>query len=115
MSDLKIRKTFIQNIVVLTVQSPVMDVTNCRDHLLKTVEAEINAGHRKIVIDLDAVVLIDSTGLSQVMASFKYAKQHDGKVKYAAVKNQVWGLFKLLRFNTVLETFESVQLAINSF
>lgn len=71
----------------------------------------INAGNKRIVLDLSNVDFIDSSGLGSIVSSLKTIG-NDGDLVICGIKETVMGLFRLTRMNRVFQIFTSQQEAI---
>ncbi len=73
----------------------------------------INAGNRRIVLDLSYVDFIDSSGLGAIVSSLKTIGT-DGDLVICGIKETVMGLFRLTRMNRVFQIFPSQPEAIKA-
>ena len=79
-----------------------IDVQNAeefRKHLLQLIES----GTKDVVIDLDNVRFIDSSGLGALVYALREAKLAGGDLKIANVRNQVYAMFKVTRLNKIFD------------
>jgi anti-sigma B factor antagonist len=89
-----------------------LDASNAprtRDEL----KSRITAGRSFVVIDLEHVTFVDSTGLSVLVSAFKVARERDGEVVLAALQAPVRTLVELTRLHHVFRIYGSVQDAIS--
>ena len=63
----------------------------------------VAAGNHTLVIDLQHVTFIDSSGLGALVYSLREAKINGGDVKIAHLKSQVQSIFKVTRLNKIFE------------
>jgi anti-sigma B factor antagonist len=77
----------------------------------------IEQGHRHLVVDLDAVTFIDSSGLGALVSALKTIKRSNGSgdVKLARVQPPVVSLLEIIRLNRVFTTYADVGGAVESF
>lgn len=73
----------------------------------------INAGSRRIILDLSNVDFIDSSGLGAIVSSLKTIG-NDGDLVICGIKETVMGLFRLTRMNRVFQIFPSQPEAIQA-
>jgi anti-sigma B factor antagonist len=76
------------------------------------VVAVADAGHRKVVVDLAALTLIDSTGVGVLISLFKRVRAQNGNVYFAGLGGQPKEVFRLLRLDRSLDLFPSVGEAV---
>jgi len=73
----------------------------------------IDAGNRKIVLNLAEVDFIDSSGLGAIVSSLKKIGG-DGDLVICAVRETVMSLFRLTRMNRVFDILPSEDEAVRS-
>ncbi len=56
---------------------------------------ELDKGNYSIVVDLSQVEYMDSTGLGVLVAAFKRARQHDGKIALFGLNRQLTKIFDM--------------------
>jgi anti-anti-sigma factor len=76
---------------------------------------DIEAGWRKIIIDLSECEFIDSTFLGTMVISLKRIAELGGKLRLVGVQPKVESMFKLTKMNRVFEIFETREDALDSF
>jgi len=86
------------------------------DELLRDVMNEIVAeGWTKIVLNLRQVTIMDSSGIGEVVSSWKLAQRFGGGVKLLRPAPSVKRTLKLTQILPLLEVFEDEDEAIASF
>lgn len=86
------------------------------DELLRDVMNEIVAeGWTKIVLNLRQVTIMDSSGIGEVVSSWKLAQRFGGGVKLLRPAPSVKRTLKLTQILPLLEVFEEEDDAIASF
>jgi anti-sigma B factor antagonist len=79
------------------------------------IAALIAAGTRNIVLNMERVDYIDSTGLGAVVMSATSARRQGGTVKLVNLTRRNIELLVMTKLATVFEIFTDVQDAVNSF
>ncbi len=102
------------NVVIITLQEERLDAHNSGE-LKSQLLSLFEDGKVNIIVDLGAVRFIDSSGLGALVSGFKNASAQEGKLKLAALQNQVKSMFELTRLHRVFEIFPSNEDALNSF
>jgi len=69
----------------------------------------------KIIIDLNGVEYIDSSGFSCFLSIMRSVRNNYGIIKFANPDPGVLELFKLLHLNTVFQIFDDIDSCIRSF
>lgn len=72
----------------------------------------VDRGRARLVLDLAAVMYIDSSGLGALVAAMKHARAAGGDIKVCALENDVRSLFEMTRLNKVLAVHATRQEAI---
>jgi anti-sigma B factor antagonist len=83
--------------------------------LRPTIDELIGHGKTRIVFDLGALTLIDSSGVGAIVSLFKRVRMLGGDLKIACLANQPKEIFRLLRLDRAFDLFETVQEATDRF
>jgi anti-sigma B factor antagonist len=73
----------------------------------------IDAGNRRIVLNLSEVDFIDSSGLGAIISGLKKLGD-DGNLVICVIKETVMSLFRLTRMDRVFDLFESEEDAVKA-
>ena len=87
------------------------DATLLHDKLHEIIEA----GKKKVVIDLSKVDWMNSTGLGILISSYSTLRKSDGELKLANVTEKIQSLLTITKLVTVFDAHDSVEEAISSF
>jgi anti-sigma B factor antagonist len=68
-----------------------------------------DSGAKKVLVDLDGLALIDSSGVGVLISLFKRVRGHGGQVCFAGVKAQPKEVFRLLRLDRSLDICATVE------
>ncbi len=68
-----------------------------------------------LILSLDGIKFIDSSGFGVFLSVMKTAASNDGKIKLCNVSKEVMELFKLLQLHNVFEIHGTVEECIASF
>ena len=75
----------------------------------------LSMGIQKLLIDMDSVPYIDSTGVGFLVSSHTSITQEGGSLKLLKVKPKILEVFKLMNLLRIFEIFEDEDIAIKSF
>jgi anti-sigma B factor antagonist len=75
----------------------------------------IDAGHRRLILDLGEVTYIDSVGLSTLIAGWTSMRKQGGDLKLVRLPQGVHQLLQITRLATVFEIHNSVESALQAF
>ena len=86
------------------------------DEILRDVVNELLAEDwKKIVLNLRKVTIMDSSGIGEVVASWKLAKRFGASIKLLRPAPQIQRTLRLTQLLPLLEVFESEEEALASF
>ena len=81
----------------------------------KHVTAAIDAGARKLIVNLARVKYMDSSGLGELISCYTALQRVSGRVKLLHLSNRLQHLLVITKLTTVFETFDSEPAAVSSF
>lgn len=96
-----------KHMVVIAVMEERLDAHNANE-LKEELLALFEQGKKHILIDLQEVRFIDSSGLGALVSGFKNAITHQGSLKLASLQTQVKSMFELTRLHRVFDIFPSL-------
>ena len=76
--------------------------------LKNQLEELVSAGRTRIVVDLERVTFIDSSGLGALISGLKATRQAGGDLRIAEVPDQVLTVLRLTNLDRVLRAHPSV-------
>jgi anti-sigma B factor antagonist len=76
---------------------------------------ETNQGVRRVILNLEGVEYIDSTGLGSMVICFTSQQKAGGALKLMKLNRRNVELLVLTKLSTVFEVFQEEQDAVNSF
>jgi anti-sigma B factor antagonist len=102
-----------EGVIILALKGRITvgEVTPVRDKITELVAA----GHNQVVLDLQHVDYIDSTGLGNLVISYTQVKNAGGALKLLRLNKRNVELLALTRLHTVFEVFAEETDAVNSF
>jgi anti-sigma B factor antagonist len=91
-----------------------LDTTTARD-LETALDSLLDKGSYKIVLDLSGVTYISSAGWGIFIGEIKEIRNHGGDLKLAEMVGDVFEVFQLLEFQSILEAYPTIQEAKEAF
>jgi len=85
--------------------------TDFEEELTKLVEG----GHYNLLLDLEKLTYINSTGLGLLMATFRQVRQYQGDLVIAKMSDKITNIFNLLGFSRLIHTYPTEQEALAQF
>jgi len=77
--------------------------------------APLLAAHRQIVLDMDAVTFVDSSGLGGILSCLRELSATGGDLKLCRVQKRVRVMFELVRMHRILNIFPTCEEAVAAF
>ncbi len=97
---------------VLTIQDERIDAHNSGE-LKAYLSRMIEKGEIRIIIQLEQVRFIDSSGLGALLSGHKQCVAKSGKLALANIQRQVLSMFELTRLNRVFEIYADLNEAFS--
>lgn len=114
MSNLSIGERQVRDIVVVDLDGKVtIGETNRQLH--ETLRKLVAEGKKKIILNLQKVAFIDSSGLGEIVAGYSTLRTHGGSLKLINISDRVTDLMTITKLYTVFDIYESEADGINSF
>jgi anti-anti-sigma factor len=89
-------------------------VVGNRQALKTAVVGELENGRRAVVIDLGETDLIDSGGLGVLVTLYRHAEELGGKLVLANLSDELSGLLRLTKLDTIFTVADSVEQALQT-
>lgn len=81
----------------------------------RQIQAHLDAGHTKIIIDCRNIGYISSLGIGSLITLQTRLRRHGGEVKLAAVHGAVMEILRLMRIDKILNIYGDLEFARKSF
>lgn len=114
MSKLQIEERHVDDVTVLVLTGEMM-LDDGDLVFRRQIDALVNSGRLKILVDLDGVTLIDSSGVGMMVAQLKMVQRRGGDIRLLRLNSRSQRLLRLLKLRTTFETFDDEALAVRSF
>jgi len=83
--------------------------------LKERVKACARNGQLRLVIDMNDIDFVDSSGLGSLVVCLRSLKKVAGDMRIAALQDRVRAVFELIRLHHIFEIFDSAGTAVNSY
>lgn len=107
---MNLQEKSIGNVLVVTPQENRIDALVATDFKGRLVDL-INQGHGKIVLNMNHVDFMDSSGLTAIISTFKTVSSTGGELVVCSLGSGLVSLFKLTKLDKVFQVFPSEDLA----
>ncbi len=102
-------------VVVFDVEGEIRRSDVPQQTLHSLVEAQLDRGRRKVLINLKDVSFIDSFGVGQILASYTSTQNLGGQFKLCGISKKLLIIFQITMLHKVLEIHEDCAHALDSF
>jgi anti-anti-sigma factor len=75
----------------------------------------VESGKYYLLLDLEKLTYINSTGLGLLMATFRQVRQHSGDLVIAKMSDKITNIFNLLGFSRLISTYPTEEEALEKF
>ncbi len=75
----------------------------------------LDEGKKNVVLDLDGVTVLNSSGFGILVASYTTIKNGGGGLKLARISTKIDGLLSITKLNQIFEHYSTVEEALESF
>jgi anti-sigma B factor antagonist len=82
--------------------------------LRETLVSLVDAGNYRLIVDMEAVEFLDSTGLGVLVGGLKRVRAHDGGIDLVCTQGRILRIFRITGLNKVFSIFDSVEDALAS-
>ena len=83
--------------------------------LRESVHQQLEAGHKKILINMAGVTTIDSSGVGELVSTYTSVNNRGGKLKLLNLPPKVNDILQITQLITVFETYDDEAEAVASF
>ena len=111
---MEITKDVNDGIVVLQLKGNILSSADA-NMVHQLVHEELEADHRKFILDMSDVSLINSSGVGILIGALTAAKNQNGDVTLASVSEKVSHIFKMMHLDQVFAMYGTIEEAQQSF
>ena len=95
-------------VIAVSGEIDVYTAPKLRERLIGLVEA----GSYQLIVDMEAVEFLDSTGLGVLVGGLKRVRAHDGSLDLVCTQERILKIFRITGLTKVFGIYESVDQAI---
>jgi len=106
--ELKVRKQGAHAVLEVAGEIDVYTAPKLREKLIELV----NEGSYHLVVDLEKVDFLDSTGLGVLVGGLKRVRNHDGSLELVCTQDKILKIFRITGLTKVFPIHDSVEDAI---
>jgi anti-sigma B factor antagonist len=109
---LKIRKT--DSVAILDLSGKLMGGPDA-DVFKDTIKQLVEEGYKNVIVNLEHVPWVNSTGLGILIAGYTTLKREGGALKLIHVTERIDSILMITKLGTIFESYSEEQQAIDSF
>ena len=83
--------------------------------LRNLIREKLDSAHKKIVMNMAGIEYMDSTGLGELVSSYRWVKRQDGELKLMNLNKKVSDLLQVTRLYAVFDIHNDEAQAVASF
>lgn len=110
---MEIKTRVVDSVVILDIDGEI-DLYNAPE-IKDTIKQQMDGGHKKIIINLENVSYIDSSGIGALISSLSNLKKIGGGLKIIHVYDSVRKVFELTKLTSFFDIYDSEDEAINAY
>ncbi len=83
--------------------------------LRQIVQELLGEGYKRILLNMENVLHIDSSGIGELMGCHQYVMSHGGQLKLLCLSKNVRNLLEVTRLYSIFDTHEDLPSAVRSY
>jgi anti-sigma B factor antagonist len=111
---MKIVERHVGDVVILDLHGKIL-IGEGEDALRDAVTRLVDAGKKKILLNLAEVPYVDSAGLGEIVRCYTTVSRQKGNLKLINLTKKIKDLLSITKLLTVFETYDSEEEAVKSF
>lgn len=112
---MNISQRTVQGVCVLDIDGPITLGADGSEKLGDKVRSLLQAGEKKVLLNLASVAYIDSAGLGELVNAFTTVKKQGGALKLVGVTKKLKDLLVITKLATVFDSYETEATALESY
>jgi len=112
---MNIKKRMVGDVAILDISGKLLGGPPVSEELKAQVHQLLDEGIRKIVLDLENVKRMNSSGLGVLISILTSIRNHGGELKLAAINETMKGILVLTKLNSIFDTYKTSEGATQSF
>lgn len=104
-----------EKVVIFDVEGEIRRSDIPQQTLHSLVQAQLDRGRRKVLVNLGGVDFIDSFGVGQILASYTSTQDLGGRFKLCGISKRLMLIFQITMLDKVIEIHDECDRAVDSF
>ena len=111
---MKIKRMPVGDVMLLVLSGKILGGPD-QDVFSTEIKTLINEGHVDILLDMEKVEYINSTGLGILISGYTTLKKNGGELKICGVRERVENLLNITHLKLLFQVFDTREKAVASF
>ncbi|MBU8869593.1 MAG: STAS domain-containing protein [Gemmatimonadales bacterium] len=111
---MKIKRSPMDPLMILEISGKIMGGPD-HDRFKDEINSLLEGGYKDIILDMDGVPWINSTGLGILISGFHSLKNAEGSMKICRVKERVLSIFYISQLENIFQVFPDTKEAVDSY
>ena len=112
---MNISQRSVQGVCVLDIDGPITLGAEGSEKLGDKVRSVLQAGDRRVLLNVGSVAYIDSAGLGELVNAFTTVKKQGGALKLLGVTKKLKDLLVITKLSTVFDSYDTEAEALASY
>ena len=112
---MKVESRLIDDVAVISLSGRLMGGPDTSDDVKSEIYKYLDKGIKKVVIDLEAVSRMNSSGLGILISALTSVRSKGGELRLAALNENMEGILVMTKLNTIFDIHETAEGAAKSF
>ena len=112
---MKIQKEMRGDIAILRISGDILGGPPASDVLPSEIKTIIDEGTAKVVVDLENVKHMNSTGLGLLIRGYTSLKNNGGELKLSGVNEPIRGVLVMTKLESIFDTYKTLEGAVRNF
>jgi anti-sigma B factor antagonist len=114
MTNLSIKERTNGSVMILDLKGRLRLGEGCTE-LHQSLRSLVERGEKKILLNLEGLSHIDSSGLGELVSGYVSVKKNGGEVKLLHLTDNIYELMVLTKLLTIFDAYETEQEAVSRF
>ncbi len=112
---MKVKIREVGDVAILDLNGKLMGAPEDVEIYKNDINGMIEKGYKKVLINLEGVTFVNSTGLGMIVSGFTSAKSKGCDMRLTNMAERVISLFTLTKLSTVFKTYATEEAALADF
>ena len=112
--SVKLSTRMVQGVVIIDLFGQ-LKLGEGTSRLRDTVQQLLAEGYKKLLLNFENVLHIDSSGIGELMGCYTSVKNHGGELKLLNLNKNVRNLLQVTRLYSIFDAYDDLAVAVKSY